>query len=206
MKIGRWGLIAVLLSLGESPVAVAREPVVGGPCEGCEHVFVGRPEPLESRSRIAPASATGVPMVIEGTVRHPDGTPAPGIVVYAYQTDAGGIYPRGDTAHGALRGWAHSDANGRYGFDTIRPGAYPDSNIPQHVHMHVIEPGRVTYYIDDLVFDDDPLLTPAHRKRTATGRGGSGLGHPVRDARGVWRVQRDITLGQNVPGHAANGQ
>ena len=53
-----------------------------------------------------------------------DGAPAAGIIVYAYQTDATGIYPRGSTRHGRLRGWVRTDEAGRYRFDTIRPGAY----------------------------------------------------------------------------------
>jgi protocatechuate 3,4-dioxygenase beta subunit len=188
----------LLLALFWSLATAAREPVLGGPCEGCEHVFEGQPATLDAQARIAAADEPGAALVIEGVVTKADGTPAPGIVVYAYHTDAAGIYPSGSTAHGRLRGWVRSDAQGRYRFDTIRPGAYPGRTIPQHVHMHVIEPGRGTYYIDDVVFDDDPLLTAAQRRQMLRGRGGNGLAHPARDAQGAWQVRRDIRLGANI--------
>jgi len=102
-----------------------------------------------------------------------------------------------------LRGWVRTDAQGRYRFDTVRPGAYPMRSDPQHVHLHVVEPARGTYYIDDLVFDDDPRLTAAQRERQG-GRGGSGIAHPVRNADGVWQVRRDITLGAGIPAYPAD--
>jgi protocatechuate 3,4-dioxygenase beta subunit len=193
--------------------APSREPVVGGPCEGCEAVFEGLPERLASEARIAPAGEPGEPMVLEGVVRRPDGTPAPGVVVYAYQTNARGEYPpderfagRAARRHGMLRGWARTDSVGRYRFDTIRPAGYPGTDIPQHVHMHVIEPGRCTYFIDDALFEDDPRLTPRRRRSHDAGRGGSGVGRPARDASGAWRMRRDITLGAGIPGYDRCGE
>lgn len=176
--------------------AAGREAIIGGPCEGCEWVFEGQPAKLSSQARIAPPGEPGVPLVIEGVVTTARGTIAPGIVVYAYHTDSGGIYPPGPNRHGRLRGWAVSDAQGRYRFDTIRPGAYPGRNIPEHVHMHVIEPGRATYYIDELRFTDDPLITAANRRTDA--RGGNGLVTPQKRGDG-WYARRDIVLRLNLP-------
>ena len=176
----------------------ADEPIIGGPCERCKNVFVGLPETLTSGARIASVDEPGEPLVITGTVTTPTGDPAPRIIVYAYHTDAKGIYPRGTTRHGSLRAWVRTDKNGRYSFDTIRPASYPNTTIPQHVHMHVIEPGKATYYIDDVKFDDDPSLTERQRSNRRN-RGGDGLSHPEKDADGVWHVRRDITLRLNVP-------
>jgi len=64
--------------------------------------------------------------------------------------------------------------------------------------MHVIEPGVGTYYINNLEFLDDPLLTT----RRDDGRGGSGLAMPVRHD-GAWQVRRDIVLGRNIPEYPA---
>lgn len=194
-------LVLLLMTAQCSRAAEPREPVLGGPCEGCEHVFEGMPPQLASQARIAPAEERGEPLVIEGTVTTAGGAPAAGIVVYAYHTDAAGVYPRSTTAHGRLRGWARTDSSGHYRFDTIRPGAYPSRDNPQHVHMHVLEPRKGTYYIDDLIFDDDPLLTKEHRENMQRGRGGKGLAHPEKDAQGVWHVRRDINLGSNIPGY-----
>lgn len=181
-------------------IADAAEPVIGGPCDGCENVFIGMPDKLEAEARIAPVGEAGELMILEGEVRTAAGQLASGIVVYAHHTDANGIYPRDTTRHGRLRAWVVTDAQGRYRFITIRPGAYPDARIPQHVHLQVIEPGLGTYYIDELEFDDDPLLTTQLRQ-SRPGRGGAGVNHPERKPNGAWRVRRDVTLGQNIPGY-----
>jgi protocatechuate 3,4-dioxygenase beta subunit len=199
-RTGRCGIPAALIAIVFATVAQGNEPVVGGPCEGCENVFVELPAGLSSSARIAPEGTPGESLVIVGTVTDLGGKPAAGIIVYAYHTDAEGIYPDAATRHGALRAWALTDAEGNYRFDTIRPASYPNTTIAQHVHMHVIEPGRCTYWIDSIHFDDDPLLTPSDRERVSD-RGGSGIVNPTRDPDGVWHVRRDIVLGKNVPGY-----
>lgn len=196
-----WLRICLFVSVWFCVEAAADEPVIGGPCDGCEHVFEGLPKQLRSNARIAPVDEAGESMIIEGTVSEESGRAIEGIIVYAYQTDATGVYPRSITPHGRLRGWARTDENGRYRFETIRPGAYPDNDIPQHVHMHVIEPGRVTYYIDDILFEDDPLLTSSYLRRSQKGRGGKGLVRLRQDDQGKWHVRRNITLGMNIPGY-----
>lgn len=193
----------------EQPEASSEVPVVGLPCEGCEAVFEGLPDSLSSVARLAPEDEPGEPMRIEGTVYDIDGRRARGVIVYAYHTDAQGIYPEDDRfgewarRHGRLRGWALTDEGGHYRFETIRPVSYPDREIPAHVHMHVIEPGRCTYYLDSIHFADDPLLSEDERAELAEGRGGSGLLQPSRDEEGVWTVNRDIVLGLNVPGYSS---
>lgn len=190
---------------------MGREPIVGKPCEGCEAVFEGLPKALSASGRIAPNSEPGRPLIVEGTVRWPDGSLTDGVVIYAYHTNASGVYPRnarfaGQAAerHGMLRGWVRTGPDGRYRFATIRPGGYPDSDAPEHIHVHVLEPGRCTYYIDDVLFDDDPRLTPTKRKDLEKGRGGGGVSKPVqRD--GLWTVTRDIELGKNIPGYPPRG-
>jgi len=188
--------ILLILLISCCAKASQREVVVGGPCEGCEHAFEGQPATLASSARIAPANEPGEALSIDGVVRDAAKQPVAGVIVYAYQTNAKGLYPAGTTRHGALRGFAITDATGAYHFDTIRPASYPDSDLPQHVHLHVLERGRCTYYVDDLMFTDDPLLTPAQRA-TQTQRGGTGIATPVKDE-ATWRVRRDITLGAGI--------
>lgn len=189
----------------------ARERIVGQPCEGCEAVFEGRPSALSSTARIAPAGEPGAAMTLTGRVLDREGRPRSGVVVYAYHTNAEGLYPPPATSagaaadrHGRLRGFAVSGADGRYTFDTIRPAAYPRREAPAHIHMHVIECGCATYYIDDVMFTDDPLLTPDARIRYSNGRAGSGIAAPMREG-GRWKVTRDIHLGRGVPGYPACG-
>lgn len=204
----RW--IVLLLAIASVP-AQGREPVIGLPCEGCEAVFDGIPAQMGSRARIAPESEPGAPMAVTGAVLDRNGRPRPGIVVYAYQTNAKGVYPESPAVRdpetrrqGTLRGWAKTDASGRYAFDTIRPGSYPADDVPAHIHFHVLEPGCATYYIDDIMFTDDPKLTPKQIRRIAKDRGGNGISTPLRKD-GVWYVSRDIHLGRNIPGYRECG-
>ena len=200
-------VVGALLALA-SVAASAREPVVGGPCEECESVYVQIPAQIPSVARIAPPDEPGTPLKIEGTIRDGQGKPVEGVIVYAYHTNARGRYPadkstKGTSAqrHGRLRGWARSDAAGQYVFETIRPGGYPFSRDPQHIHMHLIEPGRCTYYIDDILFQDDPRLTEKKIASMSRGRGGPGITQPTRTASGGFVVRRDIVLGANIPGY-----
>ena len=195
-------IVVVILLLTTIGPLTAEEPVIGGPCEGCELVFAGIPDELSWNARIARPEEPGTKLRIEGVVRNQDGDPTSGIIVYAYQTDASGVYPKGSTRHGRLRAWARTGEDGRYRFDTIRPGAYPGRGIPEHVHLHVIEPGFATYWIADINIADDPLLTERDHRRLETGRGGSGLVKPEADPSGGWLVQRDIVLGLEVPGYS----
>lgn len=86
-----------------------------------------------------------------------------------------------------------TNAQGEYRFITIRPAPYESRSDPAHVHMVVKEPERREYWIDEIVFTDDPLVDARYRAR-AENRGGTGIVTPTRDANGVWHVRRDITL------------
>jgi protocatechuate 3,4-dioxygenase beta subunit len=205
MRVLLFAAWAAMLAIG----APAQEPVLGGACQGCDAVFVGKPVDPPPVARIAPASEPGEPLILTGRVTGPDGRPRANIVLYAYHTDARGIYPPPKESlgpwpdrHGRLRGWVRTDREGRFTFETIRPGSYPSRSEPQHIHLHVIEPGCGTYYIDNVVFTDDELLTdraPADDRRA---RGGSGVTTPSRaDANSPWRVTRDVRLGLNIPGY-----
>ncbi len=202
--------VGVAITVAARAQAPRPERIVGEPCEGCELVFDGMPATIPSRAMLADAREPGERLLVTGVVRDGTGRVVPGTIVYAYHTDARGAYRApssaragGATAHGVLRGWARTDAAGRYAFETIRPGPYPDRETPQHVHLHVVEPGRCTYFIDDVLFADDPRLTAAQRRTLATGRGGAAVTTPIRAADGRWRVERNIVLGARVPGYAA---
>lgn len=92
-------------------------------------------------------------------------------------------------------------ADGHYRFDTIRPAGYPNTDIPEHVHMILIEVGCCAYWIDDIRFDDDPRLTREARGRPDDDRAGNGIAVPTRDASGAWHVTRDLNLGENIPNY-----
>jgi protocatechuate 3,4-dioxygenase beta subunit len=170
-------------------------------CEGCEAIHDRSHDGLSWETTIPPPGEPGNRMVVSGRVFRPDGrTPAPNVIVYAYHTNAAGVYPPtpGDTRvwarrHGYLRGWTRTNANGEYRFVTMRPGTYPNRSDPAHIHMIVKEPDRREYWIDEIVFTDDPLVDARYRTR-AENRGGNGIVTPTRDASGTWQVRRDIIL------------
>ncbi len=199
MKIA--GLLFPLLC-----VAFSAEAQTFDACEDCELLFEGMPTAIASSVRIAGPEEPGEPLVMEGTIFQPDGkTPAPGIVLYFYQTDASGRYtPASNQSkarrHGHLRGWVKSDAKGKYSFTTVRPGSYPNSKNPQHIHPILVESNTRYYWIDEFLFTDDPLLT-ANEISHQSGRGGSGIVTLRKDAQGVWHGNRDIILGRGVPGY-----
>jgi protocatechuate 3,4-dioxygenase beta subunit len=166
-------------------------------CEGCEGAF--ERAPLGWQASIAGPSEPGERMRIDGTVFQADGrTPAAGVIVYAYHTDAAGLYSRDapDTEwsrrHGLLRGWVRTGADGRYGFDTIKPAPYPDRQDPAHVHLTIVEPGRRPYWIDDIVFAGEFGVNDRYL-RERENRGGNGIVTLARRG-GVWLAKRDIVL------------
>lgn len=169
-------------------------------CEGCEAIYEHPFDDLSWQTVIPPEGEPGEPLLLSGTVYQPDGrTPAPGVVLYAHHTNAEGVYPtRGDETgwarrHGYLRGWVKTDAEGRYRFQTIRPAHYPGRSGPAHIHLIVKEPDRPEYWIDDVVFEDDPAVTPRYR-RERRDRGGSGIIRLTRDEDGTWHGTRDVIL------------
>jgi protocatechuate 3,4-dioxygenase beta subunit len=199
--IGAAAVLTGLTALLGPPVPAALQGAAGAPLPACE--WCGANEaPAEPGwdIRIAGSDEPGATLVVSGTVFRPDGsTPAPGVILYLYHTNAAGIYPkRGDETgngrrHGHLRGWLRTDAGGRYRFTTIRPGAYPGGSDPAHIHVVVKEPGKDETYLDDFNFADDPLVTPAYRARLRR-RGGSGIIALERDAAGRLVGRRDIVL------------
>lgn len=202
-------LVLLFALLTSSSGLSSREPIIGTPCEGCEAVFEGMPLRIKSRATIGHNNEPGQPMVVTGLVVDSRGRPRQGVVVYAYQTNGSGIYPtsartsgQASHRHGLLRAWTMTDASGRYTFDTVRPAGYPNTDLPAHIHMHVLEHGCSTYYIDDILFKDDPRLTREAIRKLTLGRGGSGITAPVLRKK-TWYVTRGIVLGKNVPGYRA---
>jgi protocatechuate 3,4-dioxygenase, beta subunit len=157
------------------------------------------PPNLSWKTKMVAASEPGAPLLISGTIFQPDGrTPARGIMLYVYHTDVKGYYTN-EVSHGALqkprlRGWMLTGDDGRYEFRTIRPGSYPGTTNPQHIHTTLSGAGYPEYWIDSYLFEDDPYLTAEHRTKLS-GRGGF---QPVltlqRDEQGVLRGVRDIQL------------
>lgn len=179
---------------------------IGGPCEGCEAIYEYGDRKLKAVDTL-PAYRENEPKIkITGTVYKKDGkTPARDVILYIYHTNRKGIYETRKSSknwerrHGFIRGWIKTDKDGRYTFYTFRPGAYPNRQAAEHIHITVKEPDKNEYYIDSYMFTDDPLLTEP-MKRSSPGRGGQGIVTP-QYRNGMLLVQRDIILGLNIPGY-----
>lgn len=184
--------------------------IVGGGCDGCELMYTGMPGGINAVDTSAGWTEAGQKLQISGAIYQPDGkTPAEGVILYYWQTDHNGYYtpnaltPEAAKRHGHIRGWVKTGADGRFSIYTIRPAPYPNDSMPAHIHVAVKEPGIATeYYIDEWVFDDDPLLNEAARK-SMENRGGSGI-LQVASQNGILTAEARITLGYNIPHHPGN--
>lgn len=195
------GLILILVQCQSQNNST--EIQVGGRCEGCEGIFEYGDKNLGPTDTIPGFEHNEPQLLVTGKVFLSDGqSPASNVIVYIYHTDRGGIYPsNGETLpwgkrHGKHRGWIKTNAYGEYSFYTFRPGSYPSRTEPEHIHFIVKEPGKSAYWIDDIWFEDDPLLTETMKANNRK-RGGNGILQLETDVKYLV-VRRDIILGMNV--------
>ena len=128
-----------------------------------------KPAQLTTNGRIAAEGEPGTPMAIHGRILLPDGkSPAPNVIVFAYQTDADGIYsgPGKPGWPWRLQGWAVTGADGRFELRTIRPAPYPGRSIPAHVHLSLQTQGYGRQWTEELRFVDDKFVTADERKKS----------------------------------------
>jgi len=184
----------------KQPKQFSKTELVGAPCEGCEAVFEFGGRSLTPVDTLPGFGQADKKLKVRGTIYLRDGTtPAAGVILYVYHTNAEGIYPtRGDETgwgrrHGYIRGWVRTEADGRYTFYTQKPGSY--SRNPAHIHSTILEPDGTYYYIAEYLFEGDPNL-----KNGWGDRGGSGL-IKLRKEDKLMVAERDIILGLNVPGY-----
>ncbi|MCC4585766.1 protocatechuate 3,4-dioxygenase subunit alpha [Xanthomonas sp. NCPPB 1067] len=148
-------------------------------------------EPLY-RDRLASPQVAGTQVQISGCVRDGAGSPVADAVLELWQADAAGIYahpadPRWQAHAPEFDGWGRvaTDAEGRFAFATIKPGAVAgpgDALQAAHLTVLVFMRGLLRsastrlYFADDPQLDRDPILAlvPATRRATllAQPRGG----------------------------------
>lgn len=157
--------------------------------------------------KIVSETEPGEPLIISGTIYSPDGTrPMEGINLYVYQTDATGVYTTsgGDNRNTRIHGSMRTNADGRYEFRTIKPGSYPNSRIPAHIHAYVSGPGYSEYWIDEYHFEGDPFISAAERERFGGKGPFSSILKLERGKDGILRGVRDIRIERctnNCTGH-----
>lgn len=196
----------LLVVLGLTSCHAQSTRMVGGPCEGCEAIHEYGDKILSPTDTLPEFENNEPKLKISGTVYKEDGkTPAGNVILYIYHTNRKGIYEtKGDETgwakrHGFIRGWIKTKQDGKYTFYTFRPGAYPGRSAPEHIHITVKEPDKNEYYLDDFLFDDDPILTQDDRTNRQN-RGGSGIMKPKK-ANGISTIERNIVLGKNIPNY-----
>lgn len=124
------------------------------------------PTDVSPVARIADNEEPGIPLTITGTIYHPDRrTPYKDIVLFVYQTDASGVYNKTDGSYlrPRLHGWIKTDSSGRYKIRTIKPGSYPRSTQPAHIHITFRPSAGRARWLEDFLFSDDPNLTASQR-------------------------------------------
>lgn len=196
-----YSLVRLALVVACTVVAVGIHSAAAHPGADCEWCGAHEaPDSLSSETNFAGPDEPGRRLVLTGTVLEADGrTPAAGVLLYVYNTNTDGRYPtRGDETgnarrHGYLRGWVVTDEAGRYTVHTVKPGSYPGRDEPAHIHITVKPTGQDEYWIDEVLFEGDPLITRRIRDRQR-GRGGPGIVELVEDADGTLRARRDVVL------------
>ncbi|MGH9508312.1 MAG: hypothetical protein ACRD2M_00110 [Terriglobales bacterium] len=95
----------------------------GGPVYPNDKDVGGGPREVPWSTAIADKSEPGEKLVLTGTVfGREDGKTRQGVTIYAYHTDARGYYRSKPWGRPRLRGWARTNAEGKYEFHTIQPG------------------------------------------------------------------------------------
>jgi protocatechuate 3,4-dioxygenase alpha subunit len=140
--------------------------------------------------------ASGDRIRVEGTVYDGDGAPVPDCMLEVWQADAQGRFSDlQDTRalpNTAFRGFGRcgTDGEGRYAFDTIKPGPVPDPDgKPQapHLLLAVFARGMLRHLYTRIYFDGEAAngsdavlaLVPADRRATLIARRQPGNGGAV---------------------------
>ena len=137
------------------------------------HHLVRDCAPRGELSMLPPGEA-GQALVVRGAVKDQHGKPVVDALVYAYHTSQKGWYSDraphfsgmdANEKHARLFGYVRTDAVGQFVLHTIRPGGYPRSTVPEHIHVH-IDLGKQNLFVGGLVFDDDARLTKEMREQS----------------------------------------
>jgi protocatechuate 3,4-dioxygenase alpha subunit len=140
--------------------------------------------------------ASGDRIRVEGTVYDGDGAPVPDCMLEVWQADAQGRFSDPQDARAlpntAFRGFGRcgTDGEGRYAFDTIKPGPVPDPDgKPQapHLLLAVFARGMLRHLYTRIYFDGEAAngsdavlaLVPADRRVTLIAKRQPGNGGAV---------------------------
>ncbi|HXH06424.1 MAG TPA: protocatechuate 3,4-dioxygenase subunit beta [Vicinamibacterales bacterium] len=153
-------------------------------------------------TRQHPGEPIGERIIVAGRLVDEDGRPVAGALVEIWQANAAGRYRHGNDTHPAPldpnftgAGRTVTDAEGRYTFTTIKPGAYPwrnhgDAWRPAHIHFSIFGSVFRTRLVTQMYFPGDPLLA------------GDPIFQSIRDERARNRLVSRLDPALTRPGYA----
>ncbi|MFG2001900.1 protocatechuate 3,4-dioxygenase subunit beta [Spirillospora sp. NPDC048911] len=121
-------------------------------------------------TRQAPGEPLGERIIVTGRVLDSRGRAVPGALVEVWQANSAGRYAHERDEHPAPldpnfvgAGRCLTDADGRYRFVSIKPGAYPWRNHhnawrPAHIHFSVFGTAFTQRLVTQMYFPGDPLF------------------------------------------------
>jgi protocatechuate 3,4-dioxygenase beta subunit len=139
---------------------------VTGPIFGREEI---RPNDDDLTAQHA-GEPLGERIIVTGRVLEENGRPIPNTLIEIWQANSAGRYRHEADTHAApldphFDGYGRTltDAEGRFRFTTVKPGAYPWRNHPNawrpaHIHFSVFGPAFATRLVTQMYFPGDPLL------------------------------------------------
>ena len=164
--------------------------------------------PVENDGTLLRSATSGDPLFFKGRVADAKGAPVAGALVDVWHSSPVGLYENQDTTQAEmnLRGQFTTDAEGRFSFRSVKPGAYPvpiegptgdllkaqqrHNWRPAHLHFLIYKPGYKTIASQVYSNDDQYLETDSQFGVTD-----ALIGHYVRhendaapagDVRGAW--------------------
>ncbi len=141
---------------------------ITGPVYG--HESVGPLDADLTRNGVSGGEPIGERIIVTGRVLDEDGRAVPDTLIEIWQANAAGRYVHAADQHDAPLdpnffggGRCATNAEGRYSFKSIKPGAYPWGNHlnawrPNHIHFSLFGPSFATRLITQMYFPGDPLL------------------------------------------------
>jgi len=152
----------------ERPLLLLRHTLseVTGPVFGHDRVDAGEADLTAQHE----GEALGERIIVSGRVLDEDGRPVRDTLVEIWQANAAGRYHHDVDRHPAPldpnftgAGRCITDAEGRYRFVTVKPGAYPWKNHDNawraaHIHVSLFGPAFATRLVTQMYFPGDPLF------------------------------------------------
>jgi protocatechuate 3,4-dioxygenase beta subunit len=120
------------------------------------------------KATIVTPAEPGERITVKGLVMDKSGKPLKNYLIYFYHTMADGLYAenknepgkpfQGQNQMARLFLYVRTDADGKFEFDTVKPGGYPGESFPAHIHVEIFGRDSNAIYGTELQFYDDPRM------------------------------------------------